>query len=251
MESGFSRMGGQKESLTRRLLAAVFPDTCAGCGEEGLVLCDGCRTKVSGRLGAAFACPGCGRRVGSLGRCGRNGCRKSAADAVVSLGSYAEPSLGNLLRRWKYDGARAEGETFLGLCRDAWTSAAVWPAVAVGAAVVPVPLHPFRLALRGFNQAAVLGRALADAVGLRMESGLLRRRFSWRRQAVLNTSDRRKMTAESFLVRSGRHVPSSCLLVDDVLTTGTTLEACAAALKAAGAVRVIGLAILRGGPHPS
>lgn len=211
-------------------------------------MCDGCRAKISGRLAAVFVCPGCGRHTALLGRCGRRLCGKSPLDGAVYLGSYAEPALGTLLRRWKYEGGLAEGRALLGLCRAAWDSSPFWRGLAPLAVAVPVPLHPYRLALRGFNQAAVLARAFAEHFGTECEVGLLRRRFSLRRQAATPEADRRRLRAGSFAARLGQSVPPSCLLVDDVLTSGATLNDCAAALKTAGARQVYALAVLRGGP---
>jgi ComF family protein len=112
--------------------------------------------------------------------------------------------------------------------------------------VVPVPLHPRRAELRGFNQAALLAKPVARALGARLAIALRRERDTLA-QATLDRALRLRNMKEAFsAVR--RVNGESVLLVDDVRTTGATLEACSAALLAAGAkdVRTLVLAHAEG-----
>lgn len=113
--------------------------------------------------------------------------------------------------------------------------------------VIPVPLHPQREKERGFNQAAVIGRELAHAVRLPFdEVSLVRTVHSERHRAGMDVRARRETVAEAFSVRYPRLIEDEqILLVDDVFTTGATVSACAAALKAAGAEEVFVLTIAR------
>jgi ComF family protein len=102
--------------------------------------------------------------------------------------------------------------------------------------LVPVPLHPQRRAQRGFNQAELLARRLARRWGKPHRADVLARVRLTRPQTELAPEERRANVRGAFLVRrpelvAGRHV----LLVDDVLTTGATVEACVLALREAGA----------------
>ncbi len=102
--------------------------------------------------------------------------------------------------------------------------------------ILPVPLHPTRLRERTFNQAELLARALADRMGIPCETDLLIRCRSTRPQAELTQEERSRNVRGAFDLRSGAGLKGSrLLLVDDVLTTGATAEACAALLKKAGA----------------
>ena len=103
-------------------------------------------------------------------------------------------------------------------------------------AVIPVPLHPTRLFDRGFNQAALLARPVARALGLPMRARALVRTRPTERQAELDRSARLQNVAGAFRARS--EVCEPVLLVDDVRTTGATQNACAAALRAAGCPHV-------------
>jgi competence protein ComFC len=120
--------------------------------------------------------------------------------------------------------------------------------------VIPVPLHFLKRHGRGFNQAELLGRGLAEGVGVPLLSGVLvRRRWTWA-QARLGRDQRKTNVAGAFVVRNPEFIREKrLLLVDDVCTTGATLESCANALKEAGARSVDALTLARDytGPRPN
>ena len=109
-------------------------------------------------------------------------------------------------------------------------------------AVIPVPLHRWRLARRGFNQAAVLAREIAGALDARY-SEMLRAVRRTRDQVELSAAERRENVAGAF--RAEGRVGGRVLLVDDVLTTGATLSACAEALRQAGVEEIYALTLCR------
>ncbi|MCL4834542.1 MAG: ComF family protein [Caldilineaceae bacterium] len=108
--------------------------------------------------------------------------------------------------------------------------------------MLPVPLHPQRLAERGYNQSGLLAASAAKRLGLAYTDSLLLRSRQTRSQVGLSASERQQNVADAFVAGAG--VADKCvLLVDDVLTTGATLTACAQALRLAGAVAVYGLVL--------
>jgi ComF family protein len=113
--------------------------------------------------------------------------------------------------------------------------------------VIPVPLHPDREESRGFNQAAIIARELAQAVRLPFDDvSLIRTVHSERHRAGMDARGRRETVAEAFSVRFPRLIEHErVLVVDDVFTTGATVSACAAALMSAGAKEVFVLTIAR------
>lgn len=194
------------------VLAILSPAKCAACSQP-----------VAQR--SAF-CPPCARTVEPAPR-----------GLVVAPFAYGG-ALARAITRFKYEDcphlAHPLGQLLL---------RSVPELRAVGVArVVPVPLHPVRLAERGYNPPALLARHVAAALNVPLSPLGLRRVRDTPRQAHLDRRLRLANVEGAFQPRqafSGEHV----LLVDDVSTTGSTLRVCAAALRGAGAARVTGLVL--------
>lgn len=114
--------------------------------------------------------------------------------------------------------------------------------------LIPVPLHPQRLRERGFNQSLLLARHVAKSLHMDLDFLSLRRIKHTPPQASLARKDRRHNVRGAFAINDPRPVKGrSILLVDDVVTTGTTLHECARVLKKCGAAQVFGLSLARTG----
>ena len=112
--------------------------------------------------------------------------------------------------------------------------------------LVPVPLHPRRIRERGYNQSSLLSRELSRLVSLPIVEGTLVRTWNTPAQTQTNSAqDRHSNVAGAFSCRGRRAVGKRILIIDDVCTSGATLNACAAALKSAGAISVWGLTMAR------
>ncbi|WP_437568802.1 ComF family protein [Sorangium sp. So ce542] len=160
----------------------------------------------------------------------------ASAAAGVDLVAFAAfgGAVAEGIRRFKYgdrpDLARPLGRLLLGAARDAEVSADL---------VVPVPLHPRRLAERGYNQAALLAAHVADGLPVSMAPRALCRVRPTAQQAQLPRGLRLQNVAGAFRVRAPERVHGRRVaLVDDVATTGATLAACREALLGAGAASV-------------
>jgi ComF family protein len=115
-----------------------------------------------------------------------------------------------------------------------------------GDIVVPVPLHRSRRRERGFNQAELIARVVARKLALPLKPVLLTRTKARPDKHILTTEERWRIVRGAFATRPGSQVDNKrVLLVDDVMTTGATLDACAAALLEAGAKSVVGLTVAR------
>jgi ComF family protein len=115
-----------------------------------------------------------------------------------------------------------------------------------GEVVVPVPLHPKRLRERGYNQSRLLAKELAKLMGLPLvDDCLIRRRYSPPQARTATVVGRRVNVANAFFCRDQRLRDKGVLLIDDVSTSGATLDACARALKKAGAASVWGVVLAR------
>ena len=151
---------------------------------------------------------------------------------LIVAGPYAPP-LSTAITRFKYEG-RAELAHGLAQLLDAPLHALE---LAPGTAFVPVPLHPRRLATRGYNQAALLAQELAKLRGLSCRSRLLQRTRETAAQVGKERAERLTNTHDAFALRAGQPSVPCAVLVDDVVTTGSTVRACAQAL-ALGGVRL-------------
>jgi ComF family protein len=138
-----------------------------------------------------------------------------------------------------------EGEAVLGRCLGRWLARSLPGEAAESDLVAPVPLHPRRMRERGFNQSELLSQAVAAAAGRLHAPRLLRKTTPTRSQTGLGREDRRRNLRGTFSPGPGASLKGkSVLLVDDIYTTGCTVEECGRVLRRAGAraVRVVTLA---------
>lgn len=219
-------------SLTA-LLDGVFPPVCAGCGRRGHWVCARCAPMVSAIGGAA--CDRCGAM-----RAERCGCAE-LPDAVVDVRS-AMPFDGwvrTAIHALKYEGERARARHLGDLLLS------IAPAASDVDVIVPVPLHPRRHRDRGFNQAHLLAERVSSRLG-HAEVITIGRRGSSLPQVGLGGDERRANVANAFFVPDGAGVAGRrVLLVDDVITTTSTMAACSLALADAGAVSIRCVSVAR------
>jgi ComF family protein len=115
--------------------------------------------------------------------------------------------------------------------------------------VVPTPLSAHRAKERGYNQSAALARPFASAIQKSYQPTALRRTRETRSQVGLSALERRKNVEDSFIARRELVVGKTVLIIDDVMTTGSTINACSQALRMAGASSVYGLTLARAALH--
>ena len=220
----------------------LFPHRCLACGTPGAPVCAGCLREVG--VVTPPVCERCGRPWEEPVVSCRD-CPPRPVDAARAPFLYGG-AVGRAIRGLKFSGWRALAPHLAG-----GMAASVEPALLDGVeAVCWVPLSARRRRRRGFDQAELLARGLGRRLSLPVE-GLLRRWRNTREQARRGGPERHAATRGAFAARRG--APRTLLLVDDVLTTGATAGACAAALRAAGARRVVLVTAARavGGPVPA
>jgi ComF family protein len=221
----------------RRLLDLVYPPHCVVCERGGAWLCGDCLASVV--LLPAPRCPHCGRPMPATELCAACRAQASFLMGIRSVGYYAPP-LREAIHALKYNGVRVLAEPLGELLAEAYSQSATPVSV-----IVPVPLHRTRLRYRGYNQAVLLARAFGTRVGLPVVSECLARNRATRSQVGLNADERRANVQAAFVCTDGTLRGERVLLLDDVFTTGATLEACAQALLDGGATGVWALTLAR------
>jgi competence protein ComFC len=230
------------------LFSLFFPDDCRVCGRPlqaptRIPLCRECLLPPE-PFRAEYFCASCRTPflnafpLDSKGRCAL--CRQSLRgfDAAYCFGSY-EGLLRDWIHLYKYGRVKTMGRPLGELL------AAALPGDERFDAVVSVPLHWRRRWQRGFNQSELLARGIARRRGVPVMAALRRVRHTATQTGLSNTSRRRNVTG-AFEVRHRQPVAGQrILLIDDVMTTGSTVAACAAALRRAGAIRIVVLTVAR------
>ena len=222
---------GLAEQAGRGVLDALYPLECVGCGGPGRVICDACATDLP-ELVPPF-CRICAT-PGDFARCQR------CAEGVRQFDGVRAPfHYGGTVRQailaLKYGGIKAAapqlGDLLAGYLNDNPLP---------GDVLTAVPMHSRRRRERGYNQAELLAARVARVGNLRYDAGLLTRTRQVEPQAGIDSADRRAVNvAGSVAVSPGKDLNGAAIiLVDDVATTGSTLESCAAALKQADAASV-------------
>jgi competence protein ComFC len=215
----------------------LFPPCCGGCGRRGTRWCSECEERVE--TPRPPVCPICGQPQRSETTC--RSCREAPPcyKALRSWAIFSGPAR-RAIHELKYKRNMALGE-ILSRRLIAVLSQAAWEVDMV----IPVPLGIARLAERGYNQASLLARPVALGLGIPFYPQGLSRARETRSQVDLNAVERKENVAGAFQARPGLIRNRRILLVDDVATTGATLDACASALAAGGAASVFALTLAR------
>jgi ComF family protein len=237
-----SRLVATGRELIQGLLQLLYPSLCAVCARPvppgQPLFCADCEAVLT--ADPHLICPRCAAPVGPhvpLGS-GCTGCRGTTLhfEQVIRLGPY-EGVLREVVLRLKH----APGALLAELLGERW---AVWGAARLGTVqadvVIPVPLHWLRRFRRGYNQSEALARALAPGLGLPCRPGWLRRVRNTPHQTGQSLASRRRNVQDAFRARPRASLRGkTVLLIDDVLTTGSTCNEAAKALRTAGAARVV------------
>ena len=227
------------------LLDIFFPRCCVGCGKLGAYFCRDCTEKI--RIYESQRCPVCARTAFE-GTTHYKCCGKEQLDGLVSVFPYRD-TVGKALVQLKYRFASDLAESLVRLVFEK-TSREYFGFLRYGRGwtLVPVPLYWRRQNWRGFNQAEILGKLLADGLKIKFTTDLLIRKRKTDPQVGLDKEARRKNIQGAFSVKPDSVFiirDSKFILFDDVWTTGATVSECGRILKRAGAGRVWGLTLAR------
>ena len=210
------------------LLELVAPTRCAGCELPGALICDPCRAAAAG-IDARWACPRCGAPFGYL-TCTECWNRELALAATIALGTLERP-LSRCITLYKDAGERRLADEFGALLAQALAPWEGW-----GECVVPIPASQAAIRRRGFDHAAAIADALGTGLGVPVVPALAH--VHARDQRGLSRAQRGANAASALALSPGIHVPERVILLDDVFTTGSTLDAAAGVLLGASALEV-------------
>jgi ComF family protein len=229
---------GLTASIVKRgynyLLDLLLPPRCVVCGKVETWLCDACAPSLP--VSRRPICPRCGDAWDDVGLCARCRADPLRVAPIVSVFLFQD-AVRDAIHALKYRGGRHVVRPL------AERMAAYWLDVGLHSdLLLPVPLHPEREAQRGYNQAALLAIALAPQVEVPVELTILYKIRATASQTHLNWHDRWDNVKDAFACSDAPEQGNGhdltglrITLIDDVATTGATLDACAVALLAHGA----------------
>ena len=220
------------------MLTWLFRPQCAACGTAASTLCEPCAATL---LELGPSCPRCAEPTAGSAVCAR--CRTTPLPLETILAPWQfGGQLASAIRRLKF-GQRTH------VARDLaplWSPLIAAAATRYDALVIPIPLHWRRRLRRGYDHAWLLAIHACAAARITPPRSLLRRIVASPPQSTLSAADRRANLDGAFVVRDPRAIAGRAIvLVDDVVTTGSTLAAATHPLLAAGASTVIGVALAR------
>jgi ComF family protein len=219
-----SRLKKYFSALKEFVLDILFPVECLGCGKEGEWICGHCEEKV--RLDIYV-----GKGI--------------FLDKIIVPYSYDNPIIKQSIHLFKYKNIEELGEVLGKIFINGLNK--IIRKGDFEAACVPIPLHEKRLRERGFNQSEILAIRVGDFFLWEISSAIISRFRFTRPQVGLNEEERKENIKDAFSVKDNKIIHNKrIILIDDVFTTGATMEECAKALKEAGAGEVWGLALAKG-----
>ena len=224
--------------LIELVVDSFFPRRCVGCGKVGGFLCLECLEKLPTLFPPL--CPNCGRPQASGIVCPDCRQRQTAIDGIRSLFRFDEV-IRKAIHQLKYRNLKAISPCLAELLADYLGSNPL-----PGEALVCVPLHPRRLRERGYNQSSLLAGELGKRIDLPViEDCLVRVKQAQPQVRAVNAEERRRNVADAFVCRDEKVSGKQIILIDDVCTSGATLESCAVTLKDKDATSVWGLTLAR------
>ena len=232
--------------LINIILDLLFPRRCPVCGQivmpKGSLVCPGCVKKLSWVRGPVCKC--CGKEIisGTMEYCPDCAAHPRSFSHGMALFNYNEISAPSLAMV-KYHDRREYLDFYAEAAyrRYAKTIARLSPDL-----IIPVPVHKSRLKKRGFNQAEELARRLSGPLGIPVNTSILKRTRKTAPQKSLDSGGRLKNLEQAFTASVLPSGMKNIILVDDIYTTGSTIEACTRALRKAGAEHVYFVTIFIG-----
>jgi ComF family protein len=225
------------------ILDLIFPRECAGCGEEGEWLCADCLQKIKFNLNlTCFHC----QKTEKLGAFCEECAEFFYLNGIWAAGIYEDKILMRLIHNLKYYFAKDIGKILAEIIFKFLEKNNLLEYIRANKFVImPVPLHQKRKKWRGFNQAEIIARALALKIGTEFIGDKLIRVKNKKSQTKLDKKERKDNVKDCFDWQGESLTGKKIILIDDVSTTGATLNECAWILKENDVTEVWGLVTAR------
>lgn len=226
------------KQLQREVIDLFFPRSCLGCGKVGDFICSRCSKKLSRLLPPI--CQRCGKPESSGTYCRECWGTRNHIDVIRSVFVF-EGIIRRAVHEFKYRNLRAIAVDLSQYMADYFLEYKLAADI-----LLPVPMHANRLRKRGYNQSDLLAELISGRLSLPVRGDLIRRVRDNKPQARTTCVEERRSNMENtFTCISSEVSGKDIIIIDDVCTSGATLEACAAALKMKGASNVSGFTLAR------
>lgn len=226
-------------------LDLVFPFSCVGCKAKKTLLCDACASLIP--LRSEHKCPLCRKHTTPYGKVCPDCLGRSPLDGIFAASRYENPILSATIHLHKYRCIKELSEPLGDLLVEAVRASDI----PLPDTITPVPLHAWRLRWRGFNQSELLARRLCERLSppvfIPLVHGVQRHRFTRPQMSIKNARERHTHILGAFQwdenISKESIAGKTVWVVDDVATTGSTLQEIARVLKEAGAAKVFGIVL--------
>lgn len=238
------------QKLKTNFFEYLFPKFCVGCGAEGVWLCQDCEDKILPVV--TQVCPDCGR-ISCLGKYCKKYGKNKKINGIICATYYEEGPTREIIHHFKYNSVTELADYLVPFMSITFSQNKIPIDI-----ITFAPLHYRRLAERGYNQAEILAEGLGESCKLPVTKLLVKTKKT-ERQVVLKGAKRRKNLKGVFKLTKSLRAPlaggekqsivlkgKNILIIDDISTTGATLNECAKVLKEAGAKKVWGLVVAKG-----
>lgn len=234
--------------IKKILLDLFFPKTCTGCGLEGKYLCLDCRRKI--KFLEQQHCPVCEQKE-TWGSC-CPACHNSHLNGAWSALDYNQKLISKLIKHMKYNGNKEAAGILSQLLIERLQSLINLSLFSTinkidfsNPLLIPVPLSRRRFRERGFNQAELIAQSLAEYFDWEL-SLKLKRHHKQKTQASLNKQARQKNLNGIFFLEENNFSGRNVFIIDDVITTGTTISECAKTIASANPKSIWGISLAHG-----
>ena len=234
VKENFKKLGGLITDL-------VFPISCLVCGKEGSYLCANCQAKLP-RL-EKQQCLVC-QKPSPFGKTHPECVTRNSVDGIISSLTYKNPTVQEIIRVFKYNFVSSLSQPLSEMIIEAMQTQGLADYFR-DFVIVPVPLHPRRHNWRGFNQALLLSQALSQTLEIPIDEELIKRVKFTKPQVQLKAKERKTNIEKAFSLQANA-ANKKIILVDDVVTSGATLNEIAKLLKQSKVSEVWGLTAAQG-----